>query len=730
MLVRGTSAQFWVRLLALASGLYTGPLLARHLGPARFGQLTLIFAVGSIVGVLVDGGLPTLVVRDGPTLPQDRRNAWYATVWQVRWYTATTAAIGMGVVVWALPLDPVLTWGLLLIAAGIPLGAAAGMAAGTFLADLDPRRTALGELANRVAWIIVVTLVVVLGGGVVMSVGASVLAASVGAVTLLALRTPVSRRPRDADAARLLRRAAPLAALPLLGLIYSRSDTVVLAVIRGDHAVGIYGLTYRVVDLIMGLTAVAGSVLLPKLSEQRAPLLRRWEYRAAQQWLVLAFGPLALAIAILAPTVLRLFGGAQYLEAGAGLLAPPVTLAVLMGVVILMLPAMANGALMLAEGMERQLIRHFLVSIVINLSLSLLLIPRLSYLGAALSTLLSEGFVVAYSSWALRQRLGPMHLWRPLRPIVAGLLAGSVAAAIVLATFGWSSSLQGQVGSLIAGAIAFVGVLATRPSASVLADMLDVLDPRQAGRVWHSYRLLRDLMHRRGSVPHAPKRQVDSLMIPVEQLLADGYLGAGSSERVIEIPWALSRYTGEERVLEVGYAFAEPRYLEALRRLDIPELHGFDQTEMELPWMVRHHGDIRDAPLPDATYDLVLCISTIEHIGMDNSRYDGGSEQDLDGDRRALAELARIVRPGGRIVLTVPYGRDEDCGWYRHYGEERWQQLLASVDCTITAERYFLYEEARGWRPADPSELRQVGYQDHGAPNAAGVACAELTREP
>jgi hypothetical protein len=42
--------------------------------------------------------------------------------------------------------------------------------------------------------------------------------------------------------------------------------------------------------------------------------------------------------------------------------------------------------------------------------------------------------------------------------------------------------------------------------------------------------------------------------------------GFGKTERVIEIPWALSKYNGGRRVLEVGCSFAseKPEYIEAL----------------------------------------------------------------------------------------------------------------------------------------------------------------------
>ncbi len=54
---------------------------------------------------------------------------------------------------------------------------------------------------------------------------------------------------------------------------------------------------------------------------------------------------------------------------------------------------------------------------------------------------------------------------------------------------------------------------------------------------------------------------------------------------------------------------------------------------------VTHRADIRRLPLPDATYDVVIANHVLEHV---------------DDDRRAVAELFRVLRPGGTALLTVP----------------------------------------------------------------------------
>jgi len=56
----------------------------------------------------------------------------------------------------------------------------------------------------------------------------------------------------------------------------------------------------------------------------------------------------------------------------------------------------------------------------------------------------------------------------------------------------------------------------------------------------------------------------------------------------------------------------------------------------ELEWL---QADVRDLPLPDGCADVVLCALTLSHLP----------------DLRGIAELARIVRPGGRLVVSNPH---------------------------------------------------------------------------
>ena len=120
---------------------------------------------------------------------------------------------------------------------------------------------------------------------------------------------------------------------------------------------------------------------------------------------------------------------------------------------------------------------------------------------------------------------------------------------------------------------------------------------------------------------------------------------------------------GERRVLDVGYAFAEPAYLAGLVALGAAELVGVDLATADVPGLQPVVADVRKLPFPDASFDLAFCISTLEHVGRDNEVYDIDAARDEAGDEAALRELHRVLTKDGRLLISVPTGEHDDQGW-------------------------------------------------------------------
>jgi SAM-dependent methyltransferase len=200
----------------------------------------------------------------------------------------------------------------------------------------------------------------------------------------------------------------------------------------------------------------------------------------------------------------------------------------------------------------------------------------------------------------------------------------------------------------------------------------------------------------------------------------------GMDERVVEIPWVISRYQGERYVLDVGTGYAVPIYLRRLRELGIPQLHGVDLSDRPVKGLQMTQADVRKLPFANAYFDLVLCVSTLEHIGYDNTRYGVPTTREHGGDRAALIEIRRVLNHRGRLLVTVPFGRLEDCGWFRQYDLKAWQELLRTTGFEAAEQSFYRYSPT-GWVPAeDPAALSSAGFREQGAPASTGVLCADL----
>jgi len=207
---------------------------------------------------------------------------------------------------------------------------------------------------------------------------------------------------------------------------------------------------------------------------------------------------------------------------------------------------------------------------------------------------------------------------------------------------------------------------------------------------------------------------------PIRWLQAAG----GTDERVVEIPWVLSRLRAGGRVLEVGHAFAEAAYLAGLLRAGV-ELVGADLAARDVDGMETVEADVRGLPFPDHSFDQVLLVSTLEHIGADNTVYGLVVESDGGARLAALRELRRVLQRDGSLLVTVPLGEPGDHGWFRQEDQDGWTELFGRADLFIEEmEAYELQPE--GWRAAPAFRPEGVRYGERG-PAASAVLCAELS---
>jgi SAM-dependent methyltransferase len=195
-------------------------------------------------------------------------------------------------------------------------------------------------------------------------------------------------------------------------------------------------------------------------------------------------------------------------------------------------------------------------------------------------------------------------------------------------------------------------------------------------------------------------------------------------ERPIEICWTLARLRGEGRILDIGTANAEPAYVAGLLGIGCPGLVALDLAEAEIPGVRTVVGDLRALPFADGSFDAALCISTLEHIGRDNSVYGLDGAADAAGMEKALRELRRVLAGHGRLFLTVPTGRHEEHDWFVQLTVDEWLALFRRCDYLVFESE--VYEHGPdGWAQAPEDGVGGRAYDDPG-PGAAAILCVEL----
>jgi hypothetical protein len=191
----------------------------------------------------------------------------------------------------------------------------------------------------------------------------------------------------------------------------------------------------------------------------------------------------------------------------------------------------------------------------------------------------------------------------------------------------------------------------------------------------------------------------------------------GIDERPIEIAWCLSRVLPADRVLDVGYAFAEPVYLDALGALG--DVTGVDLVVAEVPGVTSVQADLRDLPFESESFDVAIAISTLEHVGRDNTQY-GLAPEENDTLDAALRELRRVA---SRVLVTVPTGERELLPEQSVYEPSEWVDRFSRAGFVVFEDE--LYELAQeGWRSV-PELTPGIRYRARG-PGASAVLCAEL----
>lgn len=227
------------------------------------------------------------------------------------------------------------------------------------------------------------------------------------------------------------------------------------------------------------------------------------------------------------------------------------------------------------------------------------------------------------------------------------------------------------------------------------------------------------------------------------EALTPGY-GFRLDERVVEYPWVFSRLPiAPGRLLDAGSALNFDFLLE-LPALKSKKVHVCTLApEADCFWdkgVAYLFEDLRQLPYRDGWFDWVVCLSTLEHIGMDNTLLYTQDSTNKEARPRdflfAVQELRRVLKSGGTIYLSVPFGKAANHGWLQIFDSPMIEEIIATFRPAGHSTVCFLYHHD-GWRSSNAQEAAGAtffdihhakGYDPDFAASARAVCCLELRK--
>jgi len=169
------------------------------------------------------------------------------------------------------------------------------------------------------------------------------------------------------------------------------------------------------------------------------------------------------------------------------------------------------------------------------------------------------------------------------------------------------------------------------------------------------------------------------------------------TDRFIEYPFlVLNLPKAPAKVLDVGCAGSFFPLMLAGFGYDV---YGIDIREYAILNRLKFNNfqfikeDIGANSFPDNFFDAVLAISTVEHIGL-SGRY--GAGEDAFGDKKAMLQIKRVLKPKGILILTVPFGKAKTIKPYnRVYDVALINELMGGF--RIEKEEYYMLDSRDNW---------------------------------
>ncbi len=396
-----TLVQLIGKVLSTALGLAAMAMIMRYLGTFGFGEYTTIITFLSFFAIAADFGL-TLVTVQMISREGADENYLLGNLYAFRLFSAV-AMLSLGpIAIFFFPYSASIKAGAILAAFTFLFPALNQILIGLFQRKLRMDKVALAELAGRAVLIAGVFLVIFYGFGLNGIIIASAVAAFFNYALLhrFSLRFAKIKLIWDYRVwLSIFQKSWPITITIAFNLLYLKTDTLILSLVKNTDSVGLYGAAYRIIDVLSTVPFMFAGIIMPVLTHNHS-IGKRDEFKnILQRSLDIIFMlalPLVVGTQFVAGNIIELVAGPEFAPAAGALRILVIACAMLF---IGCLPSHA----IVAIDKQKKVIPAYIFTAATSIIGYLIFIPAYSYTGAAWVTVYSEGMIAVLMFSAIKK---------------------------------------------------------------------------------------------------------------------------------------------------------------------------------------------------------------------------------------------------------------------------------------------------------------------------------------
>jgi O-antigen/teichoic acid export membrane protein len=392
-----TIIQFAGKIVSTVLGLISLALMARYLGQSGFGDYTTVINFVSFFAIIADLGL-TLVTVQIVSNPNNNERVSLNNLMGLR-LVSILLILGVSPLVgFFLPYSNEIKIGILIAALSFVFPALNQIIIGLLQKKLRMDKAVIAETISRLVLVGGILLAIKLNSGLTGILWASVIASLINFLIAYLLATkfyfikPTINWPFWKN---IIKISWPLAVTIVLNLLYLKTDTLILSLVKSSGEVGLYGAAYRIIEVLTTLPFMFAGIILPILTSSWLENKKEYFSLVLQKSfdLMAIFAiPLIAGFLVLAQPLMILVAGEEFSES-----------ALILKILIFALVAIFLGCMfahaVIAIDKQKKMIGAYIFVSLSSIILYLIFIPPFSYLGAAVITIYSELTIALFSAY-------------------------------------------------------------------------------------------------------------------------------------------------------------------------------------------------------------------------------------------------------------------------------------------------------------------------------------------